>query len=132
LLHHDLNKEPGMKNHHIESDDVQSIGDVLMDLSTIPWPTLAIDLDSPLTTTPIFFKVLLKHWPGRIIGCTCNSSRAQATVGRLGLELHELISVETTAEKGKAICRSGAMAIVSTDYDMLRQIPPDRVRLLML
>lgn len=121
-----------MKNHHIESDDVQSIGDVLMDLSTIPWPTLGIDLDSQLTTTPIFFKVLLRHWPGRIIGYSCDSSRAQATLDRLGLELHELISAETTAEKGKAICRSGAIATISTDYDMLCQVPPDRVRLLML
>lgn len=113
----------------IDRNQLMSVAEALASLSTVPAPTLGLDLDAPLESSPILWQIMTNHWPGRIFGFTTVEDDAQSLINRLNLRCDELIVAETAEAKAEAIYRSGVLAVISGDEQVLRRIPSDRVRL---
>ena len=95
------------------------------DRSTMPSPSIGIDLDGTIDEAPIFFRLLSAHWPGKVFIITYRDDRQKA-VDRLA-EFHirydELILVSTFAEKAKVIQDRGILTYFDDMDEMLSDIP---------
>ena len=113
-----------------DKHDVEEITDEQDDISVVPYPSLGIDLDAPLEDQAIFIRLLAHHWPGKVIGFSTKTMRGtEMVVEQLRLHTDDLIVAESPQAKADAIARSGVLAIVSHDFNVMSQLPVDRARL---
>lgn len=110
--------------------DVEKIAGALTFISEMPYPSLGIDLDAPLADHPIFFRLLAKHWPGKVIGFSASNAReAELIAQRLELRCDDVIVVESPEAKADAIVDSGVLAMISHDVNVVNQDLPYRAKL---
>lgn len=109
------------------------VADVLARLTETPAPTLGLDLDGVLDESPIFFSILTRVWPGKVIIITFRSDRAKAEndLARLGIRYNELVLVRSFAEKAEVIVAKGVSVYIDDQPEMLRNVPPTVTVMLM-
>ena len=109
------------------------ISKLIAQLTEIPAPTLGLDLDGVLDEAPIFFGLLTKVWPGRVIVITYRSDRAkaEADLEKLGIRYDELVLVDSFDQKAQVIAEKGISVYIDDQPEMLRDVPPTVTVLLM-
>ena len=109
------------------------VAELMVRMSDIPAPTLGLDLDGVLDESPIFFNILTKVWPGRVVVITCRDDRvkAEADLARLGVRYDELVLVARLDAKAHVIVEKGIMVFIDDQPEVLKDVPPTVTVLLM-
>jgi uncharacterized HAD superfamily protein len=88
-------------------------------------PALGIDLDGTIDEAPGFFRLLSRHWPGKVYVITYRSDREQARedVERNRIRYDGLVLVSAFAEKAVKIRELGIAVYFDDQDEVLQQIP---------
>jgi hypothetical protein len=102
------------------------IAELMSQLAEVPAPTLGLDLDGVLDESPIFFNILTKVWPGRVVVITYRDDRAkaEADLARLVIKYDELVMVSSLGQKAEVIVEKGISIYIDDQPEALRGIPP--------
>jgi hypothetical protein len=89
-------------------------------------PTLGLDLDGVLDESPIFFNILTKVWPGRVVVITYRDDRAKAKtdLAKIGVRYDELVLVDRLDGKAEVIMQMGISVYIDDQPEALKGIPP--------
>lgn len=88
--------------------------------------TLGLDIDGVLDEAPIFFSILTKVWPGRVVIITYRDdrARAEADLARLGIRYDELVLVDSFGAKAEVIVAKGVSVYFDDQPEMLKDVSP--------
>lgn len=106
-------------------DQVRSVADAFNMLSSMPYPSIGIDLDGTIDEAPVFFRTLTSCWPGKVFVITYRRDRAKA---EHDLRLHnvrwdELILVSSFDAKACVIAEHGIGIYFDDQDEMTSNIP---------
>lgn len=99
--------------------------DAMRSLLSYPMPSISVNLDSQIEDSPIFFKVLVNHWPGKVILLThCDKElEAQSMIELHSLRCDELVVYRNSEDKAALIIKAGVMAHFDAEDSSLNQLP---------
>lgn len=102
------------------------VADMTARMSEIPAPALGLDLDGVLDESPIFFSLLTRLWPGKVVIITYRDDRAEAEADleRLGIKYDELVLVTSFGQKAEVIVEKGVMVYIDDQPEALEGVPP--------
>lgn len=109
-----------------DAGQITATAEILKNLFSVPYPSLAIDIDGCIDEAPIFFKLLTNCWPGKVFAISHRSHRAkaEADLRENDIRYHELILVNTFDAKAEVIERKGVMVYFDDQPEMLKNVPP--------
>ena len=113
-------------------DDIFSDPDALNNHHCFSHYALGIDLDCDLDQAATFLLALTTCWQGSIVGFMVDKVLGVESIGRLGIDCHQLFAVTDPQAKAQAISDTGLFAIISSDEQVLRSVSNDIVRVLVL
>jgi hypothetical protein len=91
-----------------------------------PAPTIGLDLDGCIDEAPIFFGILTRVWPGKVVIITYRDDRAkaEADLAKYNIRYSDLVLVDRFDAKSEVIVQMGIAIYVDDQPEMLRNIPP--------
>lgn len=110
-----------------QTTQIKEAADALESISSVPYPSLGIDLDGCVDECPIFFKLLADRWPGKVFVLSYRNDRAktEADLARFDIRYDELILVNSFGAKAEVIVEKGISVYFDDQPEMLKNVPPD-------
>lgn len=96
------------------------------DKLSIPYPTIGIDIDGTITENTLFFSLLSRFWPGKVIIVTYRESRegAESDLKDFCIEYDELVMTEKM-DKSSIIKEKGIEVYFDDQDEMIKNIPEE-------
>ncbi|WP_437191326.1 hypothetical protein [Planctomicrobium sp. SH527] len=103
---------------------ISEVAAALQSLSSIPYPSLGIDLDGCVDECPIFFQLLTGCWPGKVFVISYRNNREKtiADLEKQGIRYDELILVDSFEAKAKVIEQKGILVYFDDQPEMLKGV----------
>ncbi len=108
-----------------KNNPTSAVASVVAEGSSDPHPSLGIDIDGCVDEAPLFFQLLTRCWPGRVIVISFRSDRpkAEACLAQYKIRYDELILVNSFAAKAEVIEREGISIFIDDQPEVLKHIP---------
>ncbi len=102
------------------------VEEVASNLSTLPYPSIGIDIDGCADEAPIFFSLLTKYWLGKVFVISFRSDRAKAesVLAANNIRCDELILVNSFEAKARIISEKGIGVFFDDQPEALKNISP--------
>ena len=88
-------------------NQIEQVGDALVEVISQPQPTLGIDLDGCVDESPSFFNILTHVWPGDVIVITFRTDRVKAIADleKNGIRYTDLVLAPSLKPRRKLLTR---------------------------
>lgn len=108
-------------------EQIKEVSDAMINLASMPYPSLGIDLDGCVDEAPIFFQLLTNYWPGKIFVITRRYDREKAIADlvKFHIKYDELFLVNSFDAKAQIIKDNEILIYFDDQPEVLNRVAPN-------
>jgi hypothetical protein len=107
-----------------DKQEIKQVAEVMAGLSSMPQPSIGLDIDGCIDEAPVFFRILSHNWPGDVFVISYRKERApaEAVLAKFNIRYDELILVDSLDAKAEVISRRGISIFFDDQPECLKDI----------